>query len=101
MTQTNGIALVLANFSMAANCRSDPDTVDFYRPGFPLVRWEITANVIHTLIVKTLARQHPELCLVDTHPTSHRSLATQGVSYPVRTSPPVLGLSSFSLPSGP
>ena len=68
IARTHRIPLALATFSMAVNRRSDPGTVEFYRPGFPLVQWEIGANTIHTLIVKTLAREHPEVCMVDTRP---------------------------------
>jgi len=66
--QTNGIRLVLANFSMAANSQSTPEVVDFYRSGFPLVRRQIQANVLHARLVKQISRQHPEICFVDTHP---------------------------------
>jgi lysophospholipase L1-like esterase len=66
-TKTNGIRLAVANFSMAVNGRSDPEVVEFYRAGFPSVRWDITANEAHSLLVEELARQHPGVCLVDTH----------------------------------
>jgi hypothetical protein len=66
--QSNGIRLVLANFSMAANSQSPPEVVDFYRSGFPLVKWQIQANVLHARLVEQIARQHPEICFVDTHP---------------------------------
>jgi lysophospholipase L1-like esterase len=66
--QANGIHLVLASFSMAVNSQSPPDVVDFYRSGFPLVSWQIQANVLHAQLVEQIARQYPETCLVDTHP---------------------------------
>jgi lysophospholipase L1-like esterase len=69
VANTNGLRLVLANFSMAANRQSTPEVVDFYRSGFPLVKWQIEANVLHSRLVEQLAWQHPEICLVDTHPS--------------------------------
>jgi lysophospholipase L1-like esterase len=68
MTQTNGIRLVLANFSMAVNSQSDPDVIDFYRAIFPAVHWQIRANGVHSTIVEQLVKQCPEVCFVDTHP---------------------------------
>jgi hypothetical protein len=68
ITQTNHIRLALANFSMAANERSDPAVVEFYQSGYPLAPWQIQANAVHSIIVQTIAGQHPEVCFVDTHP---------------------------------
>ncbi len=51
--QTNRIRLVLANFSMAVNGRSDRDVVAFYRPGYPSAYWQIRANEVHSRIVET------------------------------------------------
>jgi lysophospholipase L1-like esterase len=68
VAHTNGIRLALANFSMAANSQGPPDVVDFYRSGFPLVQWQIQANVLHSQLVEQIARQHAEICLVDTQP---------------------------------
>ncbi len=68
VAQTNGIRLVLANFSMAVNGQSPAKVVDFYRSGFPLVKWQIQANALHSRLVEQIARQHPEIRLVDTHP---------------------------------
>jgi lysophospholipase L1-like esterase len=66
--RTNSIRLVLGNFSMAANSQSPPEIVDFYRSGFPYVNWQIQANVLHAQLVRQIARQHPEIYFVDTHP---------------------------------
>lgn len=66
-TRTNHIQLVLANFSMAVNHASSPDLVKYYKPGFPIVRWEIRANRVHSLIVKELADAHPDVDFIDTH----------------------------------
>jgi len=68
LAQTNGIRLVLANYSMAVNDRSDPDVIEFYRAVFPAVHWQIKANAVHSMIVQGLAQEHPEVCFVDTHP---------------------------------
>jgi hypothetical protein len=68
MTRTNGVRLVLANFSMAVNPRSDPDVIGFYQAAFPAVYALMRANLAHSLMLQELARQHPEVCLVDTNP---------------------------------
>jgi lysophospholipase L1-like esterase len=67
ISRTNGVRLVLANFSMAVNPRSDPDVIGFYQATFPSVYGLMRANVAHSLMVAELARQHPEVCLADTH----------------------------------
>jgi lysophospholipase L1-like esterase len=67
-THTNGIKLVLANYSMAVNAQSDADVVTFYRAGFPRVISEIDANRVHSQIVSNLAAGNPGIHLVDTHP---------------------------------
>jgi len=66
--RTNHIRLALANFSMAVNAGSNPETVKFYQAGFPLVQWEIRANRVHSLIVKEMAQAHPEVGFIDTRP---------------------------------
>ena len=68
IAQTNGIRLVLANYSMAVNGQSDRGVIEFYRGGFPMVDWWIKANGIHSMIVRQLADEHREICWVDTHP---------------------------------
>jgi lysophospholipase L1-like esterase len=67
--RTNGIRLVLANFSMAVNPASDPRVIDFYQGGGARAAYGfMLANAVHSLIVKQLAAEHPEVCFVDTHP---------------------------------
>jgi lysophospholipase L1-like esterase len=66
--QTNRIRLVLANFSMAANDQSPPEVVEFYRRTCPPMRAFIQANLAHSRLLTDLARAHPWVCLVDTHP---------------------------------
>ncbi len=68
IARTNGIHLVLANFSMAVNERSDLDVIRFYGKRFPAVFWEIKANEVHSAIVRQLAEHYPEIRFVDTHP---------------------------------
>ncbi|PYJ01768.1 MAG: hypothetical protein DME25_17530 [Verrucomicrobia bacterium] len=68
LAKAKGVRLVVGNFSMAANTQSDPDVIEFYRPGFPLVRSQVKANVLHSRIVEELAKQNPEICLVETQP---------------------------------
>ena len=66
--ETNHIRLVLSTFSMAANGKSEPDLVEFYRDPFFAIHWEIEANEALSGIVKELVREHPEISLVDTQP---------------------------------
>ena len=67
-TEDHHIQLVLANYSMAVNSRSDPDLVQFYRGGFPVIHFQIKANQAHSAIVEKLAAEHPGVRFVDTHP---------------------------------
>ena len=67
-TQTNGVRLVLANYSMAVNTQSELDVVKFYQATFPWVFTMIRANMAHSLLVEQLTQQHPGICFVDTHP---------------------------------
>jgi lysophospholipase L1-like esterase len=67
--RTNGVRLALANFSMAVNPASDPKVIDFYQGGGQRLAYGfMRANAVHSLIVRQLAAEHPEVCLVDTHP---------------------------------
>jgi hypothetical protein len=68
LAQTNDIRLAIANYSMAVNSASDPDVVKFYRGTFPSVQPTIQVNEMHSQLVRELARLHPEVCFVDTHP---------------------------------
>ncbi len=68
IAQTNHLRLALANFSLAVNQQSAPEVVEFYGTSFPLVARMIQANQAHSRLLEILARQHPEICLVDTHP---------------------------------
>jgi lysophospholipase L1-like esterase len=68
IAQTNGIRLLLANFSMAVNQQSGLELVEFYRKPFPAVHWQIEANAVLSRIVETITHEHPETYLVDTHP---------------------------------
>jgi lysophospholipase L1-like esterase len=66
-SQTNGIRLVLANYSMAVNKNSGTNVIEFYQGAFETLPSLIEANEIHSDIVADLAAQNPEVCLVDTH----------------------------------
>jgi lysophospholipase L1-like esterase len=67
--RTNSIRLALANFSMAVNEASDPRVVDFYRGGGTRAAYALMrANAVHSLIVRQLAAENPEVCFIDTHP---------------------------------
>jgi len=66
--RTNNIRLAIATFSMAANSKSDNDILEFYRPGFPAVHLFVQANTVHATMVRQLAKQNPDVDLVDTQP---------------------------------
>jgi hypothetical protein len=36
--------------------------------GFPLVKWQIEANRLHSALVQEIAQQNPAVCLVDAQP---------------------------------
>jgi lysophospholipase L1-like esterase len=68
-SRSNGVRLVLANFSMAVNETSPLKVIDFYQGGgarmaYPFIR----ANAIHSQIVREVAQERGDICLVDTHP---------------------------------
>lgn len=60
--------LGLATFSMAVNDRSEHEVIEFYRLGFPAVRWNVQANRAHTALVQTLTRASNDIIYVDTRP---------------------------------
>src|SRR5262249_26474372 len=66
--QTNHLRLVLATYSMAVNQASDPKVIGFYHWTFPDLNLMMRANVAHAAIVRNLAAEFPEVCLVDTQP---------------------------------
>jgi lysophospholipase L1-like esterase len=68
VARTNGITLVVGNFSMAANSQSEPGVVDFYRAGYPLAAARVRANAIHSAMVSQLVKENPDIHFVDTHP---------------------------------
>jgi lysophospholipase L1-like esterase len=68
IAQTNHIKLALANFSMAVNDRSDPDVIEFYRPCFAGVYWQMKENLAHSLLLQNLGEQYPDICLINTQP---------------------------------
>jgi lysophospholipase L1-like esterase len=68
LARTNGIRLVIANYSMAVNSQSDPRVIEFYREAFPAVYPSMQVNLMHSMLVEALVSRNPEVCLVDTHP---------------------------------
>jgi lysophospholipase L1-like esterase len=66
--RTNNIRLVVGNYSMAVNGNSDRNVCEFYREVFPSVYPAIKVNLMHTMLVKELVRQHPEVIYADTNP---------------------------------
>lgn len=67
--RTNGLRLVISTFSMAVNGKSEPEAIEFYRGGFPAIHVQIRANATHSMIVRNLVAEHPEVCFVDTQPS--------------------------------
>ena len=65
---TNHIRLMLANYSMAVNETSGPGVIAFYQRLGDSARGKIRANGIHSQIIQQLARQYPQVGLIDTHP---------------------------------
>lgn len=68
VARTNNIRLVLANYAMAVNSKSDAEIVQFYRVASPSIHWQIRANAVHTELVRQLVGLFPEVRMVDTHP---------------------------------
>jgi len=68
IARANGIRLVLATYSMAVTRNSDQAVIEFYREAFPAVYAFIDVNRLHSMLVQELARQNPDVRLVDTHP---------------------------------
>jgi hypothetical protein len=68
-SRANSVRLVLANFSMAVNETSPLQVINFYQGGGSLLPYSfIRANAIHSQIVRQVAQERREICLVDTHP---------------------------------
>jgi lysophospholipase L1-like esterase len=67
-TTSRGIQLALCTFSMAVDRQSSQQVIEFYQPGFPAVRWQIAANEAHNNLVRQLAKDHPEVWLIETTP---------------------------------
>ena len=61
------IELLLCDYSMAMNKRNPTARSEFYRTAFPPSARLAQANSVHTLIVRELARLHPETHYVETH----------------------------------
>jgi lysophospholipase L1-like esterase len=68
LAQRHEARLAVATFSMAVNDRSENEVVEFYRLGFPAVRWNIQANRAHTELVQAFASARPEVVYVDSRP---------------------------------
>jgi lysophospholipase L1-like esterase len=66
--ETNHIRLVLADYSMAVNDKSPTALLDFYRSRYPALAWWVKANQVHSVILRQLVQQHPEVLFVNTHP---------------------------------
>jgi lysophospholipase L1-like esterase len=66
--RTNNIRLVLGTSSLAVTRSSDPAVIEFYRQVFPGIYPFIDVNGLHSMLVEELARQNPDVRLIDTHP---------------------------------
>lgn len=67
IAQAHHIRLAICNFAMAVNASSPPAVMDFYEGVFPLIKWQIQANEAHSQIVEQLAKQNPQVTLINTH----------------------------------
>jgi lysophospholipase L1-like esterase len=65
LTDMLGAQLVLCTFAMAVDRQSADQVVDFYRSGFPAVRWQIAANEAHSKLLRKLQSEHPQVLLID------------------------------------
>lgn len=63
--RTNHIRLALATHALAVDGDSDPAVIEFYRAGFPAVHWLMAANRLHSALIATLSRLHPQTRLID------------------------------------
>jgi lysophospholipase L1-like esterase len=68
LARTNHIRLALANYPMAVNDRSPAEVMGFFHATWPGIRALLAANAAHSLLVKQLTDQNPDICFVDTHP---------------------------------
>lgn len=68
IAEANGIKLVLLTFNMAVNLESPPDIVNFYRGGFPDVKYRIQANRLQNCLLEALHGEHENNLLIDTAP---------------------------------
>jgi lysophospholipase L1-like esterase len=68
LAKSNAVPVVVANFSMAVNGRSDPDEVAFYQLGFPFVDRAIKANAAHSELLRRMTQEYPNVCFVNTQP---------------------------------
>jgi hypothetical protein len=53
---------------MAVNAHSPQPVIEFYGDAFPALYWQIQANEMHSRLVQEIARRHPAVALLDTHP---------------------------------
>ncbi len=74
------IPLVLLGFNMAVNEESPTEVVDFYRGGFPDVKYRVQANRLQDVLLRRLSRETANVTFVDTsegldgHPESFYDL---------------------------
>lgn len=67
--QERGIHLALATYSMAVNEQSDAGLKEFYHQVVHALPARIRACELHTRIIEQLAKNNPEVWLVDTRPS--------------------------------
>jgi lysophospholipase L1-like esterase len=68
LAETAGAQLALCTFAMAVDGQSATDLLEFYRPAFPAVRWQVAANEAHSSLLQELQREHPHIVRIDTGP---------------------------------
>lgn len=65
LAATNRVGLVLTDYVMAVNRRSEGEAVEFYRVGYPSAPAAILANEAHSAMLDQLCREHPAVRRVD------------------------------------
>ncbi|MFO1475163.1 MAG: hypothetical protein U1F98_00755 [Verrucomicrobiota bacterium] len=68
VARSNHVHLALCNYSMAVNSRSPFEVIQFFQRRFATAFWQVKANDVHSMIVRELTRQTPDVLYVDTHP---------------------------------
>jgi lysophospholipase L1-like esterase len=66
ITRSEGIPLVVLGFNMAVNEESPSEVMDFYRGGFPDVKYRVQANRLQDVLLRRLSGRTSKVTYVDT-----------------------------------